>query len=60
MPFWSPDSRRLAFFAQGQLKTIDLGGGAAHAIAPAPIPRGDRGAPTIASSSSRAWPLDPT
>ena len=40
MPFWSPDSRRLAFFAQGQLKTIDLAGGAAHAIAPAPIPRG--------------------
>jgi serine/threonine protein kinase len=40
MPFWSPDSRRLGFFAQGQLKTIELAGGVAHAIAPAPIARG--------------------
>jgi Tol biopolymer transport system component len=25
-PFWSPDSRFIAFFAQGKLKTIDIGG----------------------------------
>ena len=24
MPFWSPDSRRLGFFAQGKLKTVDV------------------------------------
>ncbi len=40
MPFWAPDSQRLAFFAQGQLKTIELGGGSPHAIASAPIARG--------------------
>jgi Tol biopolymer transport system component len=28
-PFWSPDSRSLAFFAQGKLKKIDLAGGPA-------------------------------
>ncbi|HKD02514.1 MAG TPA: protein kinase [Terriglobales bacterium] len=26
-PFWSPDSRNLAFFAEGKLKTVDLSGG---------------------------------
>lgn len=40
MPFWSPDSGSLGFFADGQLKTVSLAGGSAHAIAPAPIPRG--------------------
>jgi Tol biopolymer transport system component/predicted Ser/Thr protein kinase len=28
-PFWSPDSRFLGFFADGQLKKIDVGGGPA-------------------------------
>jgi WD40-like Beta Propeller Repeat len=27
-PFWSPDSRMLAFFADGKLKAIDPNGGA--------------------------------
>lgn len=27
-PFWDPESRRIAFVAQGQLKTIDAAGGA--------------------------------
>jgi dipeptidyl aminopeptidase/acylaminoacyl peptidase len=40
MPFWSPDNRQLGFFAQGQLKTIAIAGGSAHAIAAAPVPRG--------------------
>ena len=40
MPFWSPDSRQLGFFAQGQLKTIAISGGSPHAIAAAPVPRG--------------------
>jgi len=34
-PFWSPDSRSLAFFANGQLMRIDLGGGAPRVLAPA-------------------------
>jgi hypothetical protein len=40
MPFWSPDSRQVAFFAQGQLKVIALTGGPPHALAPAGVPRG--------------------
>ena len=40
MPFWSPDSRQLGFFAQGQLETIAISGGSPHAIAAAPVPRG--------------------
>ncbi len=40
MPFWSPDGGSLGFFADGQLKTVSLAGGSAHAVALAPIPRG--------------------
>jgi Tol biopolymer transport system component len=32
-PFWAPDSRTIAFFAQGQLKTVDLDGGAPLVVA---------------------------
>ena len=39
-PFWAPDSRALGFFAQGSLKTIAIGGGAARVVAPAPSPLG--------------------
>jgi len=40
LPFWSPDSRSLAFFADNKLKRIDLDGGAALALADAPNPQG--------------------
>ena len=33
-PFWSPDSRHIAFSAQGQLRRIPLAGGAPQNIAP--------------------------
>jgi eukaryotic-like serine/threonine-protein kinase len=39
-PFWSPDSRSLGFFADGKVKTIDLNGGSALAVADAPFGRG--------------------
>jgi Tol biopolymer transport system component len=39
-PFWSPDSRSLGFFASEQLHRIDIGGGGAQALAPAPAPQG--------------------
>jgi eukaryotic-like serine/threonine-protein kinase len=39
-PFWSPDSRFIAFFADGKLKTTDLHGGAPLAIADAGAARG--------------------
>ena len=40
MPFWSPDSQSIAFFAQGKLKKIDLEGGPARILCDAPSARG--------------------
>jgi len=39
-PFWSPDSTRIAFFADGKLKTIRLDSDAITTICDAPDPRG--------------------
>jgi eukaryotic-like serine/threonine-protein kinase len=39
-PFWSPDSRSVAFFAAGSLKRVDLAGGPARTIAGVTDPRG--------------------
>jgi Tol biopolymer transport system component len=39
-PFWSPDSRRVGFFAGGKLRRIDATGGVATAICEAPNGRG--------------------
>ena len=35
-PFWSPDSRSVAFFADGQLRQIGIDGGSPRALANAP------------------------
>jgi len=35
-PFWSPDSRSVAFFANGKLKRIDVSGGVVQTICDAP------------------------
>ncbi len=40
MPFWSPDSRSIAFFAQGKLKRVSASGGAPDTICDAPGGRG--------------------
>ncbi|HEX4485042.1 MAG TPA: winged helix-turn-helix domain-containing protein [Terriglobales bacterium] len=32
-PFWSPDDRRVGFFADRKLKSVDLAGGAIHVVA---------------------------
>jgi eukaryotic-like serine/threonine-protein kinase len=40
LPFWSPDSRRLGFFARGSLKTVPAAGGRVQTLAAAPVPRG--------------------
>jgi eukaryotic-like serine/threonine-protein kinase len=39
-PFWSPDGRSLAFFAQGKLKKLDVAGGPVQIICDAPSGRG--------------------
>jgi Tol biopolymer transport system component len=39
-PFFSPDSRTLAFFADGKLKKIPLAGGEPQIVTDAPRPRG--------------------
>jgi Tol biopolymer transport system component len=40
LPFWSPDSRSLGFFARGKLKRVDLAGGQPTTLANAPNARG--------------------
>ena len=35
-PFWSPDSKSIAFFADGKLKKIDLSGGPSQILCDAP------------------------
>ena len=39
-PFWSPDSRLLAFFADGRLKTIDIDSGRIETLTDVGRPRG--------------------
>ncbi|HSU97346.1 MAG TPA: protein kinase [Gemmatimonadaceae bacterium] len=36
VPFWSPDGRSLGFFADHQLKTIDIASGTVRTLCPAP------------------------
>jgi serine/threonine protein kinase len=40
LPFWSPDSRSLGFFANGKLKRVEMAGGPAQVLADAPSGRG--------------------
>jgi Tol biopolymer transport system component len=45
IPFWSPDSRQLGFFADGKLKRLSLAGGDIQVLCPAPNPRGGTWSP---------------
>src|SRR5262245_18083562 len=40
MPFWSPDSQSLGFFATGKLKRVSVAGGSPVTLADAPNPSG--------------------
>ena len=39
-PFWSPDSRKLAFFSGGKLRVVDIAGGSPVTVCDTPNPRG--------------------
>ena len=39
-PFWSPDSRSLGYFANGNLRRIDIAGGASRPLTSVELPRG--------------------
>jgi Tol biopolymer transport system component len=39
LPFWSPDSRRIGFFAAGKLKIVDLDSGGVRILCEAPFGR---------------------
>jgi serine/threonine protein kinase len=59
LPFWSPDTRSLGFFTNGDLRRIDVAGGAAAVLARAPDPRGGawNANGTIVFSPASAGPL---
>ncbi|HEU4929774.1 MAG TPA: protein kinase, partial [Candidatus Krumholzibacteria bacterium] len=40
IPFWAPDSREIAFFANSNLQRMSIDGGSAQVLAPAPSARG--------------------
>ena len=40
IPFWSPDSKQIGFFADGNLKRMGINDDGAQVICPAPAPRG--------------------
>jgi Tol biopolymer transport system component len=44
-PFWSPDSRSIAFFADQKLKRMEINGGPVLTLAEAPIPYGGAWSP---------------
>ena len=49
LPFWSPDGRRIGFFAAGKLKIVDVASGAVRILCEAPFGR-----------TGGAWGLDGT
>jgi serine/threonine protein kinase/WD40 repeat protein len=59
-PFWSPDSRSIAFFSDSKLKRIDLAGGTPFTICDAPVGRGGSWSTngTIVFSPTFTEPLD--
>jgi eukaryotic-like serine/threonine-protein kinase len=46
-PFWSPDSRAVAFFTTDGIKQVSVAGGPARTLAPAPDARGGTWAPGV-------------
>ncbi|MCU1296294.1 MAG: serine/threonine protein kinase [Acidobacteriaceae bacterium] len=59
LPFWSPDSRSLGFFADGKLQTIDLNGDSVQVVCDVQLGRGGAWGPdgVIIFSSGPSTPL---
>jgi Tol biopolymer transport system component/predicted Ser/Thr protein kinase len=59
-PFWSPDARSLAFFADGKLKRVDAAGGAPRTLCDAAAARGGSWGPhgKIAFSANVGGSID--
>ena len=59
IPFWSPDSREIAFFSNGNLQRMKLDGGGVQVIARAPSARGGAWGPNdvIVYAPSASGPL---
>jgi serine/threonine protein kinase/Tol biopolymer transport system component len=59
LPFWSPDGRRVGFFADGKLKTVALDSGRVDVVCDAPDGRGGtwNAAGVIVFAPSNAGPL---
>jgi Tol biopolymer transport system component len=59
LPFWSPDSRTIGFFAHGRLHRIDVAGGPPRALAAAAAPLGGSWGPddTILFAPNTVSPL---
>ena len=59
LPFWSPDSRSIAFFADGWLKRLDLDSGSSRQLTPVPVARGGAwlGNGTILFASTNDSPI---
>jgi hypothetical protein len=59
LPFWSPDSGQIAFFADGKLKKVPVGGGTVEVLCDAKDARGGTWGTqgTIVFSPSNAGPL---
>ncbi len=59
MPFWSPDSKRIAFFAEGKLKTVPADGGRVDVLCDATDGRGGTwgASNVIVFAPSNAGPL---
>ena len=64
MPFWSPDGRRIGFFAIAKLLTVDIAGGLPESIADAGTARGAAwnrdGTIVFAAAGSALWRVSAT
>jgi DNA-binding winged helix-turn-helix (wHTH) protein/Tol biopolymer transport system component len=61
LPFWSPDSQEVAFFADGKLKKVAAAGGSVWTLADAGAPLGGswgRGGTIVFSSVDSLWTVD--